>query len=354
MKLSAIVPVLNGGDGLRRCLEALRAGTRVPDELIVVDDASTDGSGETARGLGAAVIRLDDGPKGPAAARNRGAAAATGDVLLFFDADVVVHPDTVVRIERYLTDEPTVDALFGSYDDDPPAAGMVARYKNLEHHYVHQHGRLEAGTFWAGCGAIRREAFSAVGGFDERYARPSIEDIELGIRLRRAGYRIRLRPDVQAAHLKPWTLAGLLRSDIRDRAIPWSRLIAGQARGLPDDLNLGWRSRASALAAWLPVLAWSLAGIARLLGVSSVLGFGIWQWAALGTALGLLGLVWLNWDLYRFFAQRGGPAFTAGAVALHWLYFIYSSAVLAAVLGLSLLRPNPAKGRSEMSLGETR
>ncbi len=354
MKLSAIVPVLNGGDGLRRCLEALLAGTRVPDELIVVDDASTDGSGESARGLGAHVIRLDGGPRGPAAARNRGAAAATGDVVLFFDADVVVHPDTVARIERHLMDEPVVDALFGSYDDDPPACGMVARYKNLEHHYVHQHGRREAGTFWAGCGAVRRDAFSAVGGFDERYARPSIEDIELGVRLRGAGYRIWLCPDVQAGHLKRWTFAGLLRSDICDRAVPWSQLVAGQGRGLPDDLNLGWRSRASALAAWLPVLAWPLGGVARLAGVSSVFGVGIGWWTALGTALGLFGLAWLNRDLYRFFARRGGGAFAVGAAGLHWFYFIYSSATLAAVMAFSLLRPRPATGRSHLPLGEIR
>jgi glycosyltransferase involved in cell wall biosynthesis len=354
MKLSAIVPVHNGGAGLRRCLEAVLAGTRVPDELIVVDDGSTDGSGEAARALGARVIRLDDGPNGPAAARNRGAAAATGEVILFFDADVVVHPDTVARMERYLSDEPAVDALFGSYDDNPPARGMVTRYKNLEHHYVHQQGRREAGTFWAGCGAIRRAVFSHSGGFDERYARPSIEDIELGVRLRQAGYRIWLCPDVQVVHLKRWTFAGLLRADIRDRAIPWSRLIVAQGRGLPDDLNLGWRSRVSALMAWLPVLAWSLAGVAHLMGVSSLLGVGFAWWAVLVTGLGLLGLGWLNRDLYRFFAQRAGLAFAVGGAALHWLYFIYSSATLAVVLAFSLLRPRPSKGQSQTGLGESR
>jgi GT2 family glycosyltransferase len=354
MKLTAIVPVYNGGDGLCRCLEALLAGTRLPDELIVVDDGSTDGSGETARGLGARVIRLDEGPKGPAAARNRGAAAAAGDVILFFDADVVVHPDTVARIERYLTDEPAVDALFGSYDDNPPARGMVTRYKNLEHHYVHQHGRREAGTFWAGCGAIQREVFNASGGFDERYTRPSIEDIELGIRLRQAGYRIWLCPDVQVAHLKRWTFASLLRSDIRDRAVPWSQLIADRRRGLPEDLNLGWRSRASALLAWLPVLGWPLACVGHLTGVSRVLDVGIGWWAALATGLGLFGLAWLNWGLYRFFARRAGLAFAVGGAALHWLYFIYSSATLAVVLVFCRIRPRPAKGRSQMSLGEIR
>jgi GT2 family glycosyltransferase len=352
VKLAAIVPVHNGGDALRRCLEALLAGTRVPDELIVVDDASTDGSGEIAQRQGTTIIRLNDGPNGPAVARNRGAAAATGDALLFIDADVVVHPDTVARIESYLSDEPGVHALFGSYDDDPPVRGMVARYKNLEHHYVHQHGRREAGTFWAGCGAIRREAFSAIGGFDERYARPSIEDIELGMRLRRAGYRIWLCRDVQVAHLKRWTFAGLLQSDIRDRAIPWSRLIASQRGRIPDDLNLGWRSRASALAAWLPVLAWLLAGIAQLLAFSSALDIGIGWWAILGTGLGLLGLLFLNWDLYRFLARRGGLAFALGAAWLHWLYLIYSSATLVAVMAPAVPESLLTRTRARIPLGQ--
>ena len=94
-------------------------------------------------------------------------------------------------------------AVFGSYDDAPAAAGLVARYKNLYHHYVHQRSGASAQSFWAGCGAVRRSAFLAVGGFDEeRYPRPSIEDIELGYRLTDAGYRIRFRPDLMVKHLK--------------------------------------------------------------------------------------------------------------------------------------------------------
>ena len=84
---------------------------------------------------------------------------------------------------------------------------MVSQYRNLLHHFVHQEGNPEASTFWAGCGAVRRAAFDAVAGYDEaRFRRPSIEDIELGYRLRRAGYRIRLDRDLQCTHLKRWRL----------------------------------------------------------------------------------------------------------------------------------------------------
>lgn len=79
-----------------------------------------------------------------------------------------------------------VDALIGSYDDDPKSPDFISQYRNLMHCSVHQTGRSEASTFWSGCGAIRREVFLESGGFDETYVRPAIEDIELGYRLTRS------------------------------------------------------------------------------------------------------------------------------------------------------------------------
>jgi GT2 family glycosyltransferase len=318
VKLSVVIPVHNGGDSLRRCLAALATSGRPPDEVVVADDASTDESAAVAGSLGAQVISLPDGPRGPAVARNRGAALAGGDVLVFVDADVAVHPGTLARIERYLTEQPEIAALFGSYDANPPARGLVTRYKNLLHHYVHQHGRREASTFWAGCGAIRRDVFIALGGFDESYDRPSIEDIDLGGRLCQAGCRVWLCPDVQVTHLKRWTLGSLLRSDIFERAIPWTRLILRQ-RQLSADLNLDAGSRLSALSAWAALIC---------------AAFGLWSpWLWIGAlpALALLGA--LNAGLYRFFARQGGIGFALGAAGLHGLYLVYSSLTFALVAG---------------------
>jgi GT2 family glycosyltransferase len=323
--LSAIVPVHDGGDDLRRCLAGLAAGTRAPDEIIVVDDGSSDGSAALAAEAGARVLRVAGGPRGPAHARNRGAEAARGEVLVFVDADVVVHADAVARMEAVLTAEPDVAALFGSYDDEPPARRLAGRYKNLLHHYVHHHGRREAGTFWAGCGAVRRAAFVAAGGFDESYARPSIEDIELGVRLRRAGRRIWLCPEVQGTHLKDWTLTNLVRTDVWARAVPWTRLILSQGE-LPADLNLDLRSRMSAASAWLLALG----GLAALgLALAGSRGSAL---AGACAALAAAGIAALNAGLYRFFLRRGGLGFAAGASALHVLYLLYSSAVFTLML----------------------
>ncbi len=317
LSLSVVIPVHNGGEDLRRCLAALAKSRRLPDEIIVVDDASTDASAAIAGAAGALVLPLAQGPNGPAVARNRGAAQARGDLVLFLDADVAAHDDTLERIERYMAAQPDVAALFGSYDDNPAKPGIASRYKNLLHHYVHQHGRREAGTFWAGCGAVRRDVFARMGGFDTAYGRPSIEDIELGVRLRRAGYRVWLCADVQVTHLKRWTIRSLLRSDIRDRAIPWTQLILRET-DLPADLNLDAKSRLSAVVAWLLV---------------GLLAAGLWLpalWLGVVAALALLGV--LNADLYTFFWRRGGWLFTVGAIALHILYYLYSSFIFGSML----------------------
>ena len=190
------------------------------------------------------------------------------------------------------------------------------------HHYVHQHAQREAFTFWAGCGAIRRQVFEQIGGFDEHYAHPSIEDIELGARLRDAGLRVWLCRDVQVTHLKEWSLVSMLRSDIRDRALPWSRLIL-RSGTLPNDLNVDTVSRKSALAAWVAL-------------VSLVLGFW-YPWTWLVTLSADLVLFLLNAALYKFLVQQGGVVLGIAGAGLHTLYLLYSSAIFGAVLILTRL-----------------
>ena len=310
MKLSVVIPVHNGGDDLRRCLEALLDSTRPPDELIIVDDASTDESAELASKLGLLVPSHSRDPIGPARARNRGVAHAQGDILVFIDADVMVHRDTLSGVESHFIERPEIAALFGSYDDSPPHRSLVSLYKNLQHHFVHHHSPRNSASFWTGMGAIRREVFIKLGGFDESFPRPSIEDIELGVRLKSAGYKVELCPDIQVTHLKRWNISSLLRTDILDRAVPWTRLILSSSH-LPSELNLDLKSRISALCIW------------ALLFIS---GVGFWFHTAwLGSFSLLILLVGANFTLYRFFYERGGLRFTIGAIALHFLYFLYSS-----------------------------
>lgn len=319
--LSIVIPVHDGGEPLRQCLVGALACTPPADEIIVVDDASGDASAAIAAAAGVRVIALAE-QHGPAYARNRGAEAARGEILFFVDADVVLAADATAEVRDAFRREPQLAAVFGSYDDAPAADNFLSRYKNLLHHHVHQTSRAEASTFWAGCGAIRGEVFARAGGFDESYRRPSIEDIELGRRLCRAGEAVRLRKSLQGKHLKRWGVVSLLKADIRDRAWPWAALLLRE--GMLDDLNLRWSSRfaAAAVAAWIVTL---VAG---------------WWWHSLWalTAGLTAALLLLDAPLYRFFRRRGGFAFAAGCVAWHWLYYLYSSATFAAAFCRHLSR----------------
>ncbi len=164
--ISVIVPVNNGKKSLRRCLEAISASDYSCYECIVVDDSSTDNSRDVAEQFPTRVLELTGGPFGPGFGRNQGAKEARGDILFFVDADVVICQDTVSKIAETFQDHPQIAATFGSYDDAPDSGDFSSQFKNLSHHFVHQQGRHQAVTFWSGCGAVRREVFLEMGGFD--------------------------------------------------------------------------------------------------------------------------------------------------------------------------------------------
>ncbi len=266
VSLSVIVPATNNPPTLERCLAAIGLAESPPEQLIVVREADA---------------------TGPAAARNGGARDAFGDVLIFIDADIEVHPDAFQRIRRAFTTDPELVALFGSYDDEPASAGIVSTFRNLLHHHVHQMSGGAATTFWAGIGAVRRDSFQAIGGFDQiRFPVPSVEDIELGMRLTAAGSPIVLDPAVQGKHLKHWTLANMVHTDLRHRGIPWVRLLL-ESRRTSSALNLGWRHRLSSLAVLL-ALSGAVARRPRLATISAA------------------GFIALNHSFYALLVKRRG------------------------------------------------
>jgi glycosyltransferase involved in cell wall biosynthesis len=311
MRLSIVVPAHNNADDLLQCLAALQRSLPADAEILVVDDASTDDTPTRAATTGVRVLRRCQNG-GPGAARNDGARAARAGILFFVDADVVIAADAIDRVLAAFVADLELAAVFGSYDARPRDPGVVSRYRNLLHHFVHQHGNTDASTFWAGCGAIRRAVFEAVGGFDViRFPRSSIEDIELGYRLRTAGYRIRLDKGLQGTHLKRWTLAAMVRTDVARRAIPWARLVL-ESGAVLDDLNLSRGQR------WSAILL-ALAG--GFLGLS---WFRVWFLGL--TVACLVGVLILNRKLYAFFYRQHGLRFLAASIPLHLLYFGYSGA----------------------------
>lgn len=311
LTVSLIIPVYNGGQAFRMCLDAVAALAPQPEEILVVANGDSDECGNLAQERGFRALTLPEAV-GPARARNLGARQASGDILLFVDADVMVQSHAIRQIVGFFQRNPDIAAVFGSYDDDPFETNFLSQYKNLMHHYVHQTGSEEASTFWAGCGAIRREVFLELGGFDAgKYPTPCIEDIELGYRLKKAKYRIRVLKDLQGKHLKRWTPSSLLKADILCRALPWTELIL-QDKQFINDLNVDTSSRVSVVFAGMLVLS---------LFTSVVRPAAFWLAPCCAA-----GLLWLNWSVYRFFLHKRGLYFTLAVIPWHWLYFFYSGA----------------------------
>ena len=315
MRLSAIVPATDHPAHLERCVAAIEGADLPPEEVIVVESAPA---------------------PGPAAARNAGADRASGDVLVFVDADVLPHRDAFRRIRAAFDSDRELAAVFGSYDDTPEARDVVSGFRNLLHHFVHQSSPGEAATFWAGLGAVRRDAFATVGGFDAAlYTEPSIEDIELGMRLVSNGSRIELDPTLQGTHLKRWTLASMVRTDFHGRGVPWVALVA-QGDAVPTGLNLGWRHRLSAAA--------SIALVASLAAQKR---------RTAATALVSLGL--LNREFYALLWRKRGPAQAVAGVGLHVLHHL--TGACAVPVGLSEARrraEGPARPRRSRRPRDTR
>ena len=333
--VSVIIPGHNAAEMLKSSLPSLQSQDWPKDHLqiIFVDDASTDGSAEVASGWVDRIVRLEGFRGGPAGGRNAGAREATGQILIFLDADVLAPPGTIHALVDPLMRDDTLDAIFGSYDSEPLEPALVSQYRNLLHHFVHQTSRQDASTFWAGCGAIRKTSFDKVGGFDAgRYRGAMIEDIELGHRMRASGMRIRLQPSVQVKHLKRWTLFQMVRADIFSRGIPWMRLLFqdNRASGEIGDLNLKVSGILSVVLSWV--------------GVGSLL-LSLWFpkcVCALFPALALLFT--LNWSVYRFFFRMRGIRFALMIVPLHVLYHVYNGASVIGGLFYRCLIDNPLPG----------
>ena len=331
--LSVIVPAFRCADMLRASLAGLLASDlpRAQWELSVVDDGSDDETPAVARAVADHVLVTPHGPRGPAFARNSGAVIARAPVLLFVDADVVVAPTTLSGFAHLFASQPDVAAAFGAYDETPGDRGFVSQYRNLLHHYVHRMNPGAASTFWAGCGAVRREAFLAVGGYDHRrYPRPQIEDIELGYRLSSRAHRIVLAPGLQGKHLKRWTLANMLRTDFRDRSIPWMHLLLERGEVVATDgpLNLRVREKILTAASGLMLVVIALAAVLRDV-----------RWLALGVATCLV-IALGNLSMLRWFAAIRGLPFALRVVPMRVLFYLTSGfGAVCAVVSYPRRRP---------------
>jgi cellulose synthase/poly-beta-1,6-N-acetylglucosamine synthase-like glycosyltransferase len=316
-RVDVVVPAYNAAAHIGRCIAGLRAAGVSPEAIHIVDDGSGDATVSICRAAGIEPI-LSPANAGAAAARNLGAESSSADIVFFLDSDIVVAPDAIDVVRRFFEGHPEVSAVFGCYDDSPDHPARVSRIRNLLHRHVHLRHAGDAFSFWTGCSAVRRTAFEAVGGFHPGQA--MMEDVRFGMDLIWHGYRIHLLPELQGKHLKRWTWASMVRTDLIDRAIPWSRLLLSHApRDMPKTLNVDLSGRLSVVA-----VAVSLIGL-MLLPIAPGTG-------GLVAVSALVALVAVNRSFLVMLWRLGRPLDAFVAVPVLWLHY------LCAGLGFALVR----------------
>ncbi len=321
--VSVIIPAHNAVDTIIACVmsaeETVYAGLR---EIIVVDDASTDNTADVASALPCRVIRRTSNG-GPATSRNDGAAASSGDILLFVDSDTQMLPDTIEQAVRVMVDE-SVGAVTGIYEVEPINEGFCARYyAYFKYQGLTGEGINRLSAFGAHCGAVRRELFYAAGGYKDIPWGMDIENEEFGARLRNYT-EIAISPRVRVRHHFPnfskllyiftsrvyWFVLFRHFSKQKETVLVTDRL------GLATTACPAW-CLTLILTAWLPmdVLAIAIGILSVILLAMFVKGYaGFWQLCF----------------------KRRSPAFgIAACLASVAFSFVATASVLAGVVGIA-------------------
>jgi glycosyltransferase involved in cell wall biosynthesis len=189
--VTAIICAYNEEKMLPGALHSLFAQTRVPDEVLVVNNASTDRTREIA-GAFPGVTVVDEPRKGLTKARAAGRRAAQGDILFFMDADCRAPVRLIERMERRFQQSPRTVAITGPYHfyDWDWVGVAVARIYDYTlapfAHVVAQHVLGIGAILYGGNFAVRAEALDAIGGFDTTIEFHG-EDTNIGRRLTKAG-----------------------------------------------------------------------------------------------------------------------------------------------------------------------
>ena len=189
--ITVVIPTRNRVEPLIRCLEQLVPYVRNESgcEIIVSDDGDAQ---QTAAKLGAGLadVRVVQGPqRGPAANRNYGASQGTGDLIVFLDDDCLPEKDLIAVYRQASVEHEEIGVFEGRISAIGTAAGFA------DSSPVNETG----GSLWSCNFAVRRKVFEAIGGFDERYPFPAMEDVDIRVRLLKVA-KIRFQQNARVHH----------------------------------------------------------------------------------------------------------------------------------------------------------
>ncbi|MFJ3214813.1 glycosyltransferase family 2 protein [Kitasatospora sp. NPDC086801] len=297
--VSVVIPLYNDARTLPACLAAVAAQTYPNLEIVVVDDASTDGSAEVAERHPCRLVRQERNA-GPAETRNRGALEARGEILFFLDADVGLSPTSVARAVEQLAADPAVGSVCGITDKYPllPTT-WVGDYRILQSYYWRISSEGTVTPWFSALAAIRRSLFLEAGGLNP--ALRQTEEIDFGVRLS-AGHRIELSAEVVGRHNDEEQLSGLVRKLFRRARLRVPLYV--DHRGF----MRGFETRERAFAA-----------LAAAGAVASLPLALLSAWTLLPTALLAAGAVLADRGFHAFLVDERGVRTAVGYTALHFL-----------------------------------
>lgn len=222
-KISIVIPTYNAEKTIHQCLEALFA-LETPDlEVIIVDDASSDKTVETAQKFPCKIIHSSEN-KGPAYSRLIGLKEATADMVVFIDSDILVGKDTFSELLAAFSTYTDAVVIVGMLSKKHPNKNFFSQYKNLYMHYIFSKCPTQIDFIYGSFYAVKKKCYDFIP-FNKRYA----EYTDVGMHLAQCGFKIILEKKLQVIHLKKYSFISFIKNDF---IIPfyWARLFL-QSKG---------------------------------------------------------------------------------------------------------------------------
>ncbi len=208
--ISIVIPNYNGESTIGKCLEAAFSSRYDNFEVVVVDDCSSDRSVEIIKGFPCKLVALKE-RSGASKARNAGARNSSGKLLFFIDSDCIVREDALsVAAASYAENGPDV-VVGGTYTPMPYDDRFFSVFQSVFVNYSETKNLENPDYVATHAMAIDAEAFKKSGGFPEVFM-PIIEDVEYSHRIRRAGYRLKMNPDLLVQHIFNYSFARSMKN----------------------------------------------------------------------------------------------------------------------------------------------